>query len=247
MTNPGVVLVTGGSRGIGEAIACAAASRGWHVAITYRERGAEAQRVLARIESYGVRSCAIAGDVAEEADVLRAFDAAQALGPLRALVNNAGITAGVARVADATRAQFESVFRTNVLGTMLCAREAVRRMSTARGGAGGAIVNISSGAARTGSPGTWVHYAATKGAVDTFTIGLAREVAGEGVRVNAVRAGPTHTELSGSDPQRTARLAAAVPMLRIAEPAEIAAAVMWLLDPAGSYVTGALLDATGGL
>ena len=244
---PGVVLITGGSRGIGAAIATAAAAAGWQVAITYREREAEAKQVLARIESYGVRGLAVAGDVADESDVKRVFDQAQALGPVRALVNNAGITAGAARVADATLEQFENVFRTNVIGTMLCAREAVRRLSTARGGPGGAIVNISSGAARTGSPGTWVHYAATKGAVDTFTLGLARELASEGIRVNAVRAGPTHSEMSGSDPARAASLAASLPMGRMAQPEEIAAAVMWLLDPAGSYVTAALIDAAGGL
>ncbi len=243
----GVVLITGGSRGIGAAVATAAAAAGWQVAITYRARAAEAKQVLARIESYGVRGLAVAGDVADEGDVKRVFDQAQALGPVRALVNNAGITAGAARVADATLEQLESVFRTNVIGTMLCAREAVRRMSTARGGQGGAIVNISSGAARTGSPGTWVHYAATKGAVDSFTLGLAREVAIEGIRVNAVRAGPTQSEMSGSDPPHAASLAASLPMGRMAQPEEIAAAVMWLLDPAGSYVTAALIDAAGGL
>ena len=246
---PEAIIITGASRGIGASTAQLAAARGFAVAVNYVQDRASAEAVVNRIVQRGGRACAIQADVAVEADVLRLFDEAQHnMGPIRALVNNAGVVDGLCRVEAVTAAQLEHVFRVNVIGAMLCAREAVRRMSTRHGGAGGAIVNISSLAARLGGAGEWVHYAASKGAIETFTRGLAREVATEGIRVNAVAPGLVETELHASAgvPDRPQRLAPTIPMQRAGLPAEIAEAVLWLVSPAASYVTGAVLEAGGG-
>jgi NAD(P)-dependent dehydrogenase (short-subunit alcohol dehydrogenase family) len=246
---PRVLIVTGGSRGIGAATARMAASRGYRVAVNYLENRAAAERVVAAIEDGGGRAVALQGDVGVEADVLRLFDASQAaLGPLTALVNNAGILETQMRVDAMDAARLHRVFATNVVGSFLCAREAVKRMSTARGGRGGAIVNVSSGASRLGSPGEYVDYAASKGAIDTMTIGLAREVAEEGIRVNAVRAGFIYTEIHarGGEPNRVERVKAFVPMKRGGTPDEVAHAILWLLSDEASYTTGAFIDVTGG-
>jgi len=204
---------------------------------------------VGHIVAAGGRALAIQADVSREDQILKLFKIAEReLGPIKALVNNAGVTGGFARVENVSVAQIENVFAVNVTGSMLCAREAVRRMSTKRGGTGGAIVNISSRAAHTGGAGEWVHYAATKGAIDSFTIGLAREVATEGVRVNAVSPGLTDTELhaSNGEPGRLQRLMPSIPMKRAGLPDEIAEGVLWLLSPAASYVTGAILVIGGG-
>jgi NAD(P)-dependent dehydrogenase (short-subunit alcohol dehydrogenase family) len=249
VTSPGTLIVTGGSRGIGAAVAKSAAANGFFVAVNFERAEAAANAVVREIVSGGGHACAIQADVGRETDILRLFETAEReLGPVRALVNNAGITGGFARVdsidADAT----SQMLRVNVLGTMLCSREAVRRMSTARGGVGGAIVNISSLAARTGGSGEWVHYAASKGAIDSFTIGLAREVANEGIRVNAVAPGLIDTDLhvANGAPDRMQRLAPTIPMQRPGTAEEVAAGVVWLLSPAASYTTGAILEIGGG-
>jgi NAD(P)-dependent dehydrogenase (short-subunit alcohol dehydrogenase family) len=244
----GVMLVTGGSRGIGAATARLAARRGWHVAIVYRDRDADAAAVLEAIRAAGGRATAIRADVGDEASIVDAFRAADRLGPLSALVNNAGITGGVSRVEDIAAATLDAVLRINVRGAFLCAREAIRRMSTAHGGKGGAIVNLGSGASQAGTPGVWVHYAATKGALDTMTIGLAREVAGEGIRVNCVRPGVIDTEIHADRPPgQLEAIAREVPMGRIGTPEEIAQTVVWLADgDASPYVTASLIDARGG-
>lgn len=247
MSEKGVMLVTGGNRGIGAATARLAAAAGYAVAITYREREADAAQVVADVERAGARALAVPADVGDEASVLRLFEAVERFGPLAVLVNNAGVTGGVSRLADLGLEQLEQVLRVNVVGAFLCAREAVRRMSTARGGRGGAIVNVSSGAAQQGSAGVWVHYAATKGALDTMTVGLAKEVAAEGIRVNAVRPGIIDTEIHAArHPQQLGSMARAIPMGRIGRPDEIAHTILWLASPEASYVTGALLDARGG-
>ncbi len=245
----GTLLVTGGSRGIGAAIARRAAATGWDVAITYASSRGGGEAILAEVVSVRGRGVAVRADVADEADVVRAFDETErALGPVTALVNNAGITGGFARVADVERATLERVFAVNAIGTMLCAREAVRRMSTARGGGGGAIVNVTSRAAQLGSAGEWVHYAASKAAVETFTRGLAREIAEEGIRVNAVSPGLIATTLHADSgaPDRLERLAPGVPLKRAGTPDEVAAAVLWLLSGDSSYVTGTVLEVSGG-
>jgi NAD(P)-dependent dehydrogenase (short-subunit alcohol dehydrogenase family) len=244
-----VLLVTGGSRGIGAAIARLAAARGYAVGVNYRTRRDAADAVAARITAAGGRAVALAGDVAIEADVVQLFETCdRELGPLTALVNNAGILETQMRVEAMDAARITRILATNVVGSFLCAREAVRRMSTARGGRGGAIVNLSSGAARLGSPGEYVDYAASKGAIDTFTIGLAQEVAQEGIRVNAVRAGFIYTEMhaSGGEPDRVDRVKAFVPLRRGGQPEEVAQAVLWLLSDEAGFTTGSFIDVTGG-
>jgi NAD(P)-dependent dehydrogenase (short-subunit alcohol dehydrogenase family) len=247
--NRKVAIVTGGSRGIGAAIAKLLGSNGYSVAITYASDQTAAKNVLDHLTGIGSRAAGIQADVSQEADVLRIFEIAQReLGPIRALVNNAAITGGKARVDEIDAAKLTQMLAVNVAGTLLCSREAVRRMSTRRGGSGGAIVNISSLAARTGSAGEWVHYAASKGAVNTFTIGLAREVANEGIRVNAVAPGLVDTELhaANGEPGRIARLNPTTPMQRAGTPEEIGQGVLWLLSDAASYVTGTILEIGGG-
>jgi NAD(P)-dependent dehydrogenase (short-subunit alcohol dehydrogenase family) len=246
---PGTLIVTGASRGIGAAVAQLAAARGYRVAVNFQRGEAEARAIENEIIRNGSRAHAIQADVAGEEDIIRMFQTAEReLGPITALVNNAGITGGFARVDAVSADALERVFAINVIGAMLCAREAVKRMSTKNGGSGGAIVNISSRAAQTGSAGEWVHYAATKGAIDSFTIGLAREVATEGIRVNAVAPGLTETGLhvANGEPGRLQRLMPSIPMQRAGQPEEIAEAVLWLLSPAASYVTGAILNVGGG-
>lgn len=245
----GALIVTGASRGIGAATARLAAARGYAVCVNYRENRDAADAVVAAIAKAGGTAVAVAGDVAKEADVLRLFDACAArLGRLAALVNNAGILEHHMRVDEMSAGRLERVFATNVVGAFLCAREAVRRMSTKHGGAGGAIVNVSSVAATLGSPNEYVDYAASKGAIDTLTVGLAKEVALEGIRVNGVRPGVIHTEIhaSGGEPDRVERVKAAVPMKRGGTPEEVARAILWLLSEESSYCTGASIDVSGG-
>ncbi len=244
-----VVVITGGSRGIGAATALLAAARGYAVGINYRHNREAADALLVQIKQAGGRAIALAGDVAVEADVVHLFDAVQeAFGPVTALVNNAGILEKQMRLDEMDAARMSRVFGTNVTGSFLCAREAVRRMSTRHGGAGGAIVNLSSAAARLGSPGEYVDYAASKGAIDTLTIGLAKEVATEGIRVNAVRPGIIYTEMhaSGGEPGRVDRLKTTVPMQRGGSAEEVAQAILWLLSDEASYSTGTFIDVTGG-
>ena len=239
------LIVTGGGRGIGAAIARLAADKGFAVAVNYNRDARAAQSVVAEIEARGGRALAVQGDVASEDDVVRLFHVAERdLGPIKALVNNAGITGPVSRFDVLPSSVIERVLAVNVVGTMLCAREAVRRMSTHNGGNGGAIVNLASRASELGGSGEWVHYAVSKGAVDTFTIGLAREVAAEGVRVNAVSPGLIETDIQTAD--RLARLTPHVPMRRVGQPLEVAEVVVWLLSEAASYVTGAIVPISGG-
>ena len=245
----GTLIVTGASRGIGAAVAQLAGARGFSVAVNFATGEAEARTVTQQIVSGGGRSLAIRADVAREEDVVRLFEIAEReLGPIKALVNNAAITGGFSRVDAVSAKTLAQVMAVNVSGAILCAREAVRRMSTLHGGAGGAIVNISSRAAHTGSAGEWVHYAASKGAIDSFTIGLAREVATEGIRVNAVAPGLIETGLHAANgaPNRLERLAVTIPMQRAGTPEEVAEGVLWLLSPAASYTTGAILEIGGG-
>lgn len=241
----GLVIVTGGSRGIGAATCRRLARDGYAVAVNYASEAARAEAVAAEIVAAGGRAAAFRGDVSVEADVLTLFAAAQdRLGALVGLVNNAGIMGGASLVAEVDAAWVRRVLEINVLGTVLCAREAVRIMSTRHGGTGGAIVNLSSAAARLGGAGENVHYALSKGAIDTFTTGLGREVAAEGVRVNAVAPGLTATDMA--PPERIARMAGSIPMQRAAAAEEIAEAIAWLLSPAASYVTATVLGVTGG-
>jgi NAD(P)-dependent dehydrogenase (short-subunit alcohol dehydrogenase family) len=247
---PEVVVITGAARGIGAATALAAARQGDAVAVNYRQDAAAAEAVAARIRADGGRALAVQADVARPEDVARLFDAtAAALGPVTALVNNAGTTGRITRFEGLDLATLRRVIEVNLVGCMLCSQEAVRRLSTARGGPGGAIVNLSSVAAQTGSPGEYVHYAATKAAIEAFTRGLAREVASEGIRVNAVAPGTVQTGIhaAGGDPLRPARVASRIPMGRVALPEEIAAAILWLLSPAAAYATGSVLTIAGGL
>ncbi|AGP32175.1 SDR family oxidoreductase [Sorangium cellulosum] len=245
----GIMIVTGGSRGIGAATALLAARRGYAVAVSYlRDEGAAAS-VVDEIRGRGGAALAIAADVSAEDDVVRLFQTVDAaLGPVTALVNNAGVLDRQARLEDMTAARVQRILATNVVGSFLCAREAVRRMSTRRGGAGGAIVNVSSRASQLGSPGEYIDYAASKAAVDTLTIGLAREVAAEGIRVNAVRPGIIATDIhaSGGDPGRVERLQASLPLGRAGTPEEVAHAILWLASSESSYCTGTLLDVAGG-
>ncbi|AGU52168.1 putative dehydrogenase/reductase [Variovorax paradoxus B4] len=244
-----VLLITGGGRGIGAATALLAAQRGYAVAVNYASNSLAADEVVRAIRAGGGTAMAVQADVGDEAQVLAMFEKVDArLGRLTALVNNAGVVDVQARVDEMSVARLERMFRINVIGSFICAREAVRRMSTRHSGSGGAIVNVSSAAARLGSPGQYVDYAASKGAIDTFTIGLAKEVAAEGIRVNAVRPGLIDTEIhaSGGMPDRAFELAPTVPMQRTGSAEEIAGAILWLLSAEASYTTMALLDVAGG-
>ncbi len=243
------IIITGASRGIGAATAKLAAARGFSVAVNFATGGTEAGAIAEEIIAAAGRACAIQADVAREEDVVRLFETAERkLGPIKALVNNAAITGGFSRVDSVSAKTLEQVMAVNVSGAFLCAREAVRRMSTRHGGTGGAIVNISSRAAQIGSAGEWVHYAASKGAIDSFTIGLAREVATEGIRVNAVAPGLIDTGLHAANnaPDRLNRLTPSIPMQRPGTALEVAEAVLWLLSPAASYTSGAILEVGGG-
>ena len=244
----GVALVTGGSRGIGAAVARSAARAGWAVCLTYRADEAAADSVVAEIEESGGVARAVRADNAVEADVLAAFAAADTMGPLTALVANAGIAGPKSRVDELSVERVERILAVNVVGTIVCCREAVRRFSTLHGGDGGSIVLVSSAAARIGGSGEYVDYAASKGAVDTLGIGLALEVAAEGIRVNVVRPGVTDTDIhaTGGQPDRVARLTPLLPIGRAGEADEIAAAIVWLLGDDASYCTGSILDVAGG-
>lgn len=245
----GVMVITGGGRGIGAATARLAAKRGYSVCVNFLRDRASADRVVQDIRGEGGTAIAVAGDVSLEKDVLSLFrECDRSLGPLSALVNNAGIVARQSRVEAMDAERLQRMFATNVVGAFLCAREAIKRMSTKHGGKGGAIVNVSSGAARLGSPGEWVDYAASKGAIDTMTIGLAKELAADGIRVNCVRPGFVNTGIhaAAGEPGRIERLRETIPMKRGGEPEEVARAVLWLLSDEASYSTGAILDVTGG-
>ena len=246
---PGVVLITGGSRGIGAATAVLAAGRGYAVCVNYRSNAQAADAVVTAIVKAGGSAIAVQGDVSVESDVVRLFETCDArLGRLTALVNNAAILETQTRVDSVDAARLQRILATNVTGAFICAREAVKRMSTRHGGSGGAIVNLSSRASVLGSPGEYVDYAASKAAVDTLTIGLAQEVAQEGIRVNTVRPGFIYTEMhaSGGEPNRVDRVKAFVPMRRGGQPEEVARAIVWLLSDEASFTTGAFLDVTGG-
>ncbi|HEY0641367.1 MAG TPA: SDR family oxidoreductase [Pseudonocardiaceae bacterium] len=240
----GVLVVTGGGRGIGAATAVLAAARGWSVCVGYRTDAEAAARVVDDCRRHGVDAVAERADVAVEADVERLFVAAERLGTVTGLVNNAGVVAPASPVAGIDAARVERLLRTNVLGAFLCAAAAVRRMGRSHGGSGGAVVNVGSRAAVLGAAGEYVDYAASKAAVDALTVGLAREVAGDGIRVNAVRPGLIETDIHA--PGRLDRLGPSVPLGRPGRPSEVAETIVWLLSPAASYVTGALVDIGGG-
>jgi NAD(P)-dependent dehydrogenase (short-subunit alcohol dehydrogenase family) len=244
-----VLLITGGSRGIGAATALLAAQRGYAVAVNYSANEAAADQVVQQIRAGGGSAVTVQADVALESQVMAMFETIDArLGRLSALVNNAGVVDMAQRVDEMSVTRLRRMFDINVLGSFLCAREAVKRMSTRHGGAGGAIVNVSSVAARLGGAGNYVDYAASKGAIDTFTVGLAKEVAAEGIRVNAVRPGIIETDIhaSGGQPERARQMAPLVPLLRAGSALEVAQAIVWLLSEEASYSTGSLLDVAGG-
>lgn len=244
-----IALVTGGSRGIGRATAILLARQGWRVAVNYVHRTAEAESLVAEIERQGGSAFAVQADIADEAQVMAMFaDIDRQPEPLRALVNNAGILFQQSTLEQLTAERINRVFATNVTGAFICCREAVKRMGHHHGGGGGAIVNVSSAASRTGSPGEYVDYAASKGAMDTLTRGLSLEVAAQGIRVNGVRPGYIYTDMhaDGGEPQRVDRLASAIPMQRGGHPGEIASVIAWLLSDEASYVTGTFIDAAGG-
>lgn len=242
------MLVTGGSRGIGAAVCLLAARAGWQVVVNYATNRAAAEEVVAGVNAAGSQAVAVAGDVSNETDVAAMYDAAEAMGPVTAVINNAGIVAPISTVADMDTARMRRVFDTNVLGAFLVARETARRMPEARGGPGGAMVITSSAAARLGSPNEFVDYAASKGATDTLTLGLAKELGPQGVRVNAVRPGLIETEIhaSAGAPDRVERLMGGVPMGRAGTAEEVAETILWLAGPQSSYVNGALIDVAGG-
>lgn len=248
MTTSGVVLVTGGGRGIGAAVCRAAVAAGYPVVVNYASAETAARDLVDELTAAGGQAVAVRADVSDEADVAALFDAAQRLGPLAALVNNAGVTGPYGRFDDVHATELRRVVDVNVVGAMLCAQQAAWRLSTRHGGTGGSIVNVSSRAAALGSAGEWVHYAATKGALDTLTVGLSRELGDEGVRVNGVAPGLIDTELhaTAGQPDRVARTSPGVPMRRPGTADEVAAAVLWLLSDAASFVTGAIVPVAGG-
>ena len=248
MAKNGVLVVTGGSRGIGAAVSLLAAQRGWAVVVNYTSNVAAAEHVTAQILANGGKAIAVRGDVSLPEDVEHIFSAADRLGKVTGLVNNAGMTDRASRVEDMTAERINRILAVNVTGSFLCAAAAVKRMSTRHGGTGGAIVNLASGASKLGGAGTFVDYAAAKGAIDSFTIGLALEVASEGVRVNAVRPGLIDTEfhdLTG-DPDRVAKLVSGVPIARAGTALEVAYAILWLLSPEAAYSTGTTIAVSGG-
>lgn len=244
-----VLLVTGSSSGIGASVAAMAATAGYSVCINYNKSPQKAEELKERIGKSGSRVITVQADVSSEADVLRLFETLDSkLGTITHLVNNAGVITSIEKFEETTFAQLQEVFSVNVIGSFLCAREAVKRMSSRNGGKGGAIVNLSSAAAKLGSPNEFIDYAATKGAIDTFTIGLSKEVGEFGIRVNAVRPGLIQTDIHAhaGDPNRTERLKNNVPMKRVGSPDEVANAIMWLLSDSASYVTGSFIDVSGG-
>ncbi len=245
----GTAIITGGSRGIGAATARLAAAAGWDVCVNYARSDKAAQAIVAEVEATGARGLAVQADVAEEADILHLFDtAAEQLGPVTALVNNAGVIAPQMRFAEMSAERIARILAVNTYGALLCAREAVRRMAKSRGGQGGVIVNVSSMAARLGSPNEYVDYAASKGAIDTLTVGLAKEVGNEGIRVNAVRPGLIDTDIhaDGGAPDRAHRLGVSTPMGRAGTAEEVAETIVWLMSEKSAYVTGACIDVSGG-
>lgn len=247
---PPVIMISGGSRGIGAATAILAAKHGYDVCFSFLKNEAAAERICAAVEAEGQRALAIQADFGSEAGIVGLWRAAiDAFGTIRALVNNVGILEQQQRLADFDAGRLQRVFTVNVVGNILCAREAVRHMSTQRGGVGGVIVNVSSVAARLGAPGEYIDYAASKAAIDTMTVGLAKEVAGEGIRVNAVRPGSTYTDIHalGGEPNRVDRVKEKIPLKRGGQPSEIAEAILWLISDGASYTTGAILDVTGGI
>lgn len=243
-----VAVVTGGSRGIGRAAALAAAKRGYKVVVGYASNESAAREVVSQIEASNGKAIAVKCDVGIEADIVNLFKAADEFGKLGALINNAGVVDKTARVDEMSAERLARMMNINIVGSILCAREAVKRMSTKHGGEGGVIVNLSSVAATLGSPGLYVDYAASKGAIDTFTVGLAREVSGEGIRVNGIRPGLIDTDIhaSGGEPGRAQRLAHTVPMKRVGTADEVANAIVWLMSDEASYVTGTIFDVSGG-
>lgn len=249
MSEAKVLVITGASRGIGAATALLAAERGYAVCVNYAKRREAAEEIVSGIVASGGRAIAVAADVSVESEVVALFEKVDAeLGSVSALVNNAGILETQMRVENMDAARLTRILATNVTGSFLCAREAIRRMSTRHGGKGGAIVNVSSAASRLGSAGEYVDYAASKGAMDSFTIGLSQEVAAEGIRVNAVRPAFIYTDIhaSGGEPGRVDRIKSSIPMKRGGQPEEVAAAILWLLSDEASYVTGSFIDLAGG-